>query len=104
MWSVEKSRTDKCGKRWFFAYWHEGPKDSPVLHPQQLFFWDDEQMECGIVLFPKDKTVRYSLIKSLIEKLVADPELRKQNNRQLRFPVERYYKVKGFRSEEEPSV
>ena len=99
MWSLEKSRTDKRGKRWLFAYWHKGPRDAEVEHPQQLFFWDDERTECGVVLFPTDKTIRYSLIRQLMEKLVADPGLRKQHNTLLRFPVERYYRLNGFRAE-----
>lgn len=99
MWSLQKPRKDKRGQRWHFAYWHEGMRDAKVEFPQQLFFWDDEQTECGVVLFARDRTVRYSLIKSWIEKLVADPELRNQHNRSLRFPVQRFYLKNGFHSD-----
>jgi len=96
MWSLEKPRQDKRGRKWHFAYWHEGPRDLRVDHPQQLFYWDDRQIEYGVVLFARDKTVRYSSIRNWIEKLVADPELRKRHYASLRFPVQRFYLKNGF--------
>lgn len=102
MWSLEKPRKDKRGQRWHFAYWYEGPRDArveSVEHPQQLFFWDDEQTECGVVLVARDKTVRYSRIKNWIEELVADPELRKRHKASLRFPVQRFYLKNGFHAD-----
>jgi hypothetical protein len=92
MWSLEKPRIDRAGTRWQFAYWHQGPRDDPQTYPQQLFFWDQEQMECGVVLFERGKTARYPLIRNLMDKLVADPALRKEHSRPLRFPLERYYR------------
>ena len=99
MWSLPKPRVDKRRKEWHFAYWCEDPGAGKAEHPQQLFFWDDEQTESGVVLFQRNKTVRYSLIRSLIEKLVADPELRKAHHSPLRFPVQRYYMKNGLRPE-----
>lgn len=99
MWSLKKPRKDKRGKQWHFAYWRENQRGGMAEHPQQLFFWDDEQTECGVVLFSRDKQVRDSLIKNLIEKLVADPELRRQHNSPLRFPVQRHYMKTGFHAE-----
>lgn len=99
MWSLQKPRKDKGGKRWHFAYWHAAPGGQRVEHPQQLLFWDDEQTESGVVLFPADKAVRYALIRSLMEKLVADAELRRQHAAPLRFPVQRYYMKNGFRAD-----
>jgi len=103
MWLVEKPRKDKLGKRWLFACWHEDQKVATAEHPQQLLFWNEERTESGVVLFPRDKTVRHSLIKAWIEKLVADPELRKQYDAPLRFPVQRYYMKNGFHPEETTS-
>jgi len=93
---MEKARTDGSGRRWLFAYWYEGPRDNQVTYPQQLFFWNDERTESGVVLFSRDKTLRYSLIRNLMEKLIADPSLRGQHSGPLRFPVERHYKQDGF--------
>jgi len=38
---------------------------------------------------------------ALMEKLVADPGLRKEHHKPLRFPLERYYRANGFQDEEE---
>lgn len=100
MWSLEKPRQDKLGRKWHFACWREGTRDVRVEHPQQLFYWNDELTEGGVVLFARDKTVRDSQIKNWIEKLVADPELRQRHTASLRFPVQRFYLKNGFHADE----
>lgn len=91
MWNTEKIRRDKSGKRWNFIYWYETWTQERVRHAQRLFFWDEERLNCGVLIFPPGKTMHYSRIRSLIDKLVADPNLRKQYERRLQFPLERHY-------------
>jgi hypothetical protein len=43
------------------------------------------------VLCPPSKTIPYSKIKSLIEKLVADAKLRARYIREIEFPLEEHY-------------
>jgi hypothetical protein len=91
MLTYEKSRKDKSGIRWNFCYWYAGTFGEANQKAQRLFFWDDQRKHCGVVLFLPSKTVPYSRIKSLIEKLVADERLRKLHARELQFPLEAHY-------------
>jgi hypothetical protein len=91
MLTHEKSRKDKSGVRWNFCYWYAGTFAQSNQKAQRLFFWDDQRRDCGVVLFAPGKTVPYSRIKSLIEKLVADERLRKLHARELQFPLEAHY-------------
>ncbi len=86
----ERSRRDKSGKRWNFYYSYSGAL-SPESKWQRLFFWDDEKVDCGVVLFLPGKAVNYSHIKALIDKLVADSSLRKKHSKELSFPIEDHY-------------
>jgi hypothetical protein len=103
MWQGLKSRKDKRGKRWNFSFWHETWAKEKVVHAQRLFFWDDTRTRCGVVLFPPGHAIPYSRVKSLIEKLVSDPALRKKNRRELSFPLERHYSDFGAFPEEKLS-
>lgn len=58
---------------------------------QRLFFWDDKKLSCGVVLFPPGREVHFSRLKQIVAKLVANPELRAEYERDLRFPLERHY-------------
>ena len=84
-WTDEKSRRDKNGKRWNFCFWWDTWTDEKVVQAQRLFFWDDGRTDCGVVLLPPGSVIHYSRVKTLIEKLVANPTLRKQHRRELRF-------------------
>jgi hypothetical protein len=90
-WSDERPRRDKSGNRWNFCYWYAGALSDPKSRAARLFFWDDQKSSCGVVLFPPDATKPYSRIKSLIEKLVADANLRRRHQRELQFPLEAHY-------------
>jgi hypothetical protein len=98
MWSNEKSRKDKSGKRWNFCYWYSGTFAEKSRTGQRLFFWDENQVHCGVVLF--SPTVPYTRIRNLITELVADPTLREQHRRDLSFPLKRYYSEYGAFPEE----
>jgi hypothetical protein len=97
-WGYEKIRRDKSGKRWNFCYWYQ-----PVRKAQRLFFWDDERADSGVMIFLPGKTISYSRIRSLIDKLVADANLRKMHYRELEFPLERRYPDFGAFPEEASS-
>ena len=103
MLTYERSRTDKNGVRWNFCYWYAGALAPSNQKAQRLFFWDDRRKHCGVVLLSPGKTVPYSRIKSLIEKLVADEKLRKLHARELQFPLEAHYLTYPVFSEELPT-
>jgi hypothetical protein len=88
---LERPRKDKSGKRWNFYYWYAEPFVPKSQKAQRLFFWDDAQTDCGVVLFSPGKTIAYSRIQSLIPKLVADQTLRRKYQRELQFPLEKHY-------------
>jgi hypothetical protein len=98
-WNEEKPRQGKDGERWSFTYWHTVPGDQ-VKSAQRLFFWNQNQSERGVVILPSGKTIRYAQIRSLIEKLVADKELRGKYQRDITFPLERNYPEYGAFPEE----
>ncbi len=102
IWSEQKSRKDKSGRRWNFCFWVEIWTEGKVVQAQRLFFWDDKKTDCGVVLFPPGSAIRYSRVKALIAKLVASPTLRKQYRRELSFPLERQYSEFGAFPEEGP--
>ena len=52
-----------------------------------------KEQNAGSFYFLRGKTVNYSRIKSLIDKLVADASLRKKHRRELRFPIEDHYRT-----------
>src|SRR5579871_4949808 len=82
-WAIEKSRKDKRGKRWNFAYWYSGPFANKAH--QRLAFWDDRKEVCGVVLFLPGATVPYSRISDVISKIVAHEPFRKQHQREILF-------------------
>ena len=45
MWSTEKPRQDKIGKRWNFSYWYAGVLAPRHSRAQRVFFWDDHHKE-----------------------------------------------------------
>ena len=98
--NLDKPRRDKSGKRWNFRVWHEIWTEDKVLDAQRVFFWDDGKDCCGVVLLLPGKTLHVRDLHSLIEKLVADPELREKHKRDLRFPIERHYSEYGAFPEE----
>ena len=100
MWVNQQPRRDTTGKRWNFRIWHDVWTEAKVVSAERLFFWDDKKTYCGVVLFPPGSTVHFSSLKKLIEKLVADPALRRLHRSDLRFPLGRYYSEYGAFPEE----
>lgn len=100
MWKDEQRRKDATGKRWNFRIWHDVWTEGKVQSAERLFFWDDRKEHCGVVLFPAGSAVHFSRLKTLIENLVANATLRKQHERELRFPLERHYSSYGSFPEE----
>jgi len=100
MWNEEKSRKDKSGKRWNFCYWYSRTFADSSRKAQRLFFWNDRKEVCGVVLFLPGATVRYSRIPDMIGKIVAHESVRKQYQRELRFPLEQHYSEFGTFPEE----
>ena len=76
--------------------WHDSSPQGK--HVERVFFWDDEQELCGVVLICP--AIHVSRLRSLIQKLVADPSLRAKHKRALRFPLERHYSEYGAFPEE----
>jgi hypothetical protein len=99
-WDEEKPRQGKNGERWSFTYWHLVWTSDRTKSAQRLFFWNQDKSECGVVILPPGKTMHYARIRSLIEKLVADQQLRKKYKRDIEFPLERHYPEYGAFSEE----
>src|SRR5262245_2503803 len=100
MWHSQKPRRDKSGKRWNFYIWADVWTEEKVLIAERLFFLDDKKAFCRVIRFPTGSDIHLSRLKTLIEKLVADPALRKKHRRELRFPLERYYSEYGAFPEE----
>jgi hypothetical protein len=104
-WNEVKPKQGKDGVRWYFTYWHSPwpGDDVKVEKAQRLFFWNQGMSELGAVILPPGKTMSYARIESLIEKLVADPKLRKKYQRDIEFPLERHYPEYGAFPEELPA-
>ena len=102
-WNEERPRQGKSGERRRFTYWHSVGFGEGLKSAQRLFFWNQDKSECGVVILPPDKTMRYARIKSLIEKLAADQELRRKYQRDIEFPLERHYFEYGAFPEEIPT-
>ena len=99
VWTPLSEKRDRTGKRWNFSYWYTF-RSSSETDSQRLFFWTDDHKECGVILFLEGHTRPYAQIKGLVDKLVSEPELRRQYQRELRFPLERYYAEFGSFPEE----
>jgi len=91
IWSNEKPLRDKSGHRWNFRYWYAGALSDPHCRAARLFFWDDQKSCCGVVLIPPSAVKPYSRLRILIEKVVADSNLRRHHQRELQFPLEDHY-------------
>jgi hypothetical protein len=102
-WVIEKSRKDKKGKRWNFAYWYSGTSADKARKAQRLAFWDDRKTVCGVVLFLPGATVPYSRISDVISKIVAHESFRRQHQRKILFPLEDHYVAFGDSPEEIPT-
>ena len=100
-WEEEQPRKDSKGKRWHFqiwmGYWMEGGK---LVSAQRLFFWNDDKSHCGVILVEPAKVIHASRLRNRINRLVSDPEFRRKHERELRFPLERYYRGYGSFPEE----
>jgi hypothetical protein len=101
-WTEEKPRRSKNREHWNFTYWNSVWTGDRVKNAQRLFFWNRDKSECGVVVLPSGKTMHYSRIRSLIEKLVADSTLRSKYRRDIQFPLERHYPEYGAFPEELP--
>lgn len=88
---------DKHGTKWNFRVWQEAINGKDVV---RVFFWNEERDRCGVVWIPPGGRTDVSALHILIQKLVADPELRAKHRRELRFPLERYYSEYGAFPEE----
>jgi hypothetical protein len=96
---LDKVRTDKTGTKWHVRIWRDSRKGK---HVARVFFWNDERDSIGVVLLPPERRTDVSALRSVIEKLAADPKLRAKHRRKLQFPLERYYSQYGaFREESE---
>ena len=101
LWTSEKPRQGKDGRRWNFAHWYSvWWVADHAKTAQRLFFWDDDKRECGAVLLGPGKVMHYSKIVSLIAKLVADGSLRQKYRRDIKFPLQRHYGDYGSLPEE----
>src|SRR5215471_2638126 len=94
--NLNRPRRDRTGKRWNFRVWHGFSPQG--RHVERVFFWDDNQEFCGVVQVCP--ATHISKLRSLIQKLVADPGLRARHRRELRFPLERHYSEYGTFPEE----
>lgn len=98
-WSSNlKPKRDKQGKRWNFSYWRTSP--SACFRAARLFYWDDECHETGVIIYAGESTRNYGQIAKIAEKLVGNPVLRREHQRDLRFPLDRYYAEFGSLPEE----
>jgi hypothetical protein len=98
--NLNRPRIDKTGKRWNFRVWHDS---LPIGHAERIFFWDDRKEHCGVILLPPGSSLHVSRLHTLINKLVANPDLREQHRRELSFPLERHYSEYGAFPEERQS-
>ena len=97
MWTDLKPKRDKDWKQWNFRIWCQYFETTSA---ERLFFSDDEKVNCGVVIWVPGTVPRYSHVKKLIEKLVRDQSVRDQYQRDLRFPLQRYYSAYGAFPEE----
>lgn len=95
--NLAKAHRDKQGTRWHFRVWHEVVNRRDVV---RVFFWNDERDHCGVVWVPPGGRTDLSALHGLIQRLVADPELRAKHQRELRFPLDRHYSEYGAFPEE----
>lgn len=84
--NLSTPRRDAAEARWHFRVWHDVINGR---HKERVFFWDDRREFTGVVLL-RD-SLHVTRLHDLIEKLVADPDMREVHRRDLRFPVERHY-------------
>ena len=99
--NLNSPRTSANGTRWNFRVWHDTwTSEGTVLYAQRVFYWDDDQTLCGVVLLPPGQTLHVSRLRALIEKLAAEPALREQHRCDIRFPLERHYSSYGAFPEE----
>lgn len=70
------------------------------IRAQRLFFWDDDRTETGVLIWVGSATRRYTEITKIAEKLAREPDFRRFNLRDLRFPLDRYYAGLGSFPEE----
>ena len=98
--NLDQSRTSKSGEKWHFRVWHDVFTLQRTLSVARIFFWNEKRDSAGVVLLGPDANQHVRDIHSLIEKLVADPQLRAKHERALRFPIERHYADYGAFPEE----
>src|SRR5438552_18501385 len=98
--NLNQPRTDKSGSKWNFRVWHDVVD---LRHVSRIFFWDEKGEVMGVVLYPADANTDISRLRSMIQKLVADPHVRAKYQRKLRFPLERHYSAYGAFPEESRS-
>ena len=84
--NLNAARRDKAGVRWNFMVWHDVVDG---VHKERIFFWNEDRDSTGVVEFSPGIHVKQ--LHAVIDKLVADPQLRELHSRELLFPIERHY-------------
>jgi hypothetical protein len=100
-WEEEQPKRDGKGKRWHFQIWMDSwAENGKYVCGQRLFFWSDDKSDCGVIIVEPAKAAHVSRLRNRIKKLVSEPEFRRKYRRELRFPLERYYREWGAFPEE----
>ena len=100
--NLNQLRTDKSGEKWNFRVWHDVFTARRPEHVARIFFWNDKRDSTGVVLLGPEANTHVRDLR-MIEKLVADPGLRKRHERAVRFPLERCYADYGTFPEKKTS-
>ena len=95
--NLNKPRTDKTGMKWNIRVWHEVISQG---HVARIFFWNEKRDFTGVVLYPPAANTHISRLRAVIQKLIADPQLRAKNQREISFPLESHYSEYGAFPEE----
>jgi len=98
--NLNQTRKSKSGEKLYFRVWHDVFTLQRTLSVTRIFFWNEKRTQQGVVLLGPDANQHVRDIHALIEKLVADPQLRAKHERALRFPIERHYADYGAFPEE----
>jgi len=98
--NLNAPRLDRRGKRWNFRVWHDAFTIGRTVSAVRVFYWDDGRNSTGVVLLGPDTSHHVRDVHALIQKLTSSDLLRAAHQRELQFPLERFYSEYGAFPEE----
>ncbi len=86
--SFDKPLSDSNGNLWHFKIQHGFENEKQV---QRIFYWNSNYSETGVIELFNDQVIHKKRILDRMRKITKDETYREKFNRELQFPIEKFW-------------